>query len=386
MPKTAVKVSSKGTCIYCQGEFEKSKMTQHLKFCKARGARIKAQNSGDKPKVKLLHISIEATYLPMYWMHLEISADHTLYDLDDFLRETWVECCEHLSEFKVGKTSYMSRTEDMLWDFALPSDASEEDEEEVVEEEVVVGAEIEEDEEDEEKSKLTPEEVIEQVLENMAEEFGSNLDALPLKEIEARITSFLAKEFNVEDGAMPPETQPMINMLATMVQMGALTAFVDMPKEHDMSVELEKALKVGQKFSYTYDFGSSTDLTLKVLAEREGIAGAEVAQSTESAESAEDEDEGVDTIQVMARNEPPVIQCRSCQNPAIGIFTGYGAPGYGAVCETCAKTKRREYEEGVLPIVNSPRVGVCGYTGEAEYINWEEDGEFDDEEEEDVEE
>lgn len=143
-----------------------------------------------------------------------------------------------------------------------------------------------------------------------------------------------------------------------------------------MSIELEKALKVGQKFSYTYDFGSSTDLTLKVIAEREGIAGAGDAES-------EDEDE--DTIQVMARNEPPVIPCRSCGKPAVGIFVGYGAPQYGAVCETCAKTKRGEYDEGMLPIVNSPRVGVCGYTGDAEYVDWDEE-ELDEEEDEDEEE
>nr|HET6901731.1 hypothetical protein [Ktedonobacteraceae bacterium] len=373
MPKTAVKVSSKGTCIYCQGEFEKSKMTQHLKFCKARAAKLKAQNVGDKPKVKLLHILVEGTYLPIYWMHLEIPADHTFYDLDDFLRETWVECCDHLSEFKVGKTSYMSRTEDMIWDISIPGDTSEEENED----EVVEDEEIEEEEEDEEEGNdLSPEEVVEQVLENMAEEFGSDLDGLPLKEIEAKITSFLVKEFGPEDGVMPPETQPMINMLATMVQMGALSTFRDMPKEHDMSIELEKALKVGQKFSYTYDFGSSTDLTLKVIAEREGIAGAGDAES-------EDEDE--DTIQVMARNEPPVIPCRSCGKPAVGIFVGYGAPQYGAVCETCAKTKRGEYDEGMLPIVNSPRVGVCGYTGDAEYVDWDEE-ELDEEEDEDEEE
>lgn len=369
MPKTAVKVSSKGTCIYCQGEFEKSKMTQHLKFCKPRVAKLKAQNSGDEPKVKLLHISIEGTYLPIYWMHLEIPADHTFYDLDGFLRETWVECCDHLSEFKVGKTSYMSRTEDMIWDISIPGDTSEEEnEDEVVEDEEI--------EDEEEGSDLSPEEVVEQVLENMAEEFGSDLNDLPLKEIEAKITSFLVKEFDPENGVMPPETQPMINMLATMVQMGALGAYRNMPKEHDMSVELEKALKVGQKFSYTYDFGSSTDLTLKVIAEREGIAGAQ------SAEGAEGEDEDEDTIQVMARNEPPVIACRSCGKPAIGIFSGYGAPQYGAVCETCAKTDRGEYDEGMLPIVNSPRVGVCGYTGDAEYVEWDEDEELDDEEDE----
>ena len=368
MPKTATRVSSKGTCIYCQTEVDKSKMTQHLKFCKQRAAKIKELNASAEPKVKLLHILVEGTYLPMYWMHLEMPADDTLYDLDGFLRDIWVECCDHLSEFRIGNTSYMSRTEDMFGGFELIDDTdTEEGAEDGAQE---AEAEDEDDEEDEDlESDLSPEEIVEQVLENMSAEFGSSLDGLSLHDIESRITDFLAKEFAVDAAAMPVEMQPMITMLATMVQMGGLTMFKNMPKEDDMDVELGKALKVGQKFSYTYDFGSSTELTLKVIAEREG---------------AENPDEEADTIQIMARNEQPVMPCRSCGKPAVGIFLGYGAPQYGAVCETCAKTKRGEYDEQLLPIVNSPRVGVCGYTGDAEveeFYEYDEDEELDDEDE-----
>jgi hypothetical protein len=41
-------------------------------------------------------------------MHLEVPADATLTDLDEFLRETWVECCEHLSAFRIAGVSYVS--------------------------------------------------------------------------------------------------------------------------------------------------------------------------------------------------------------------------------------------------------------------------------------
>ena len=368
MPKTATKVSSKGTCTYCQTEVDKSKMTQHLKFCKSRAAKIKGRNAGDQQKVKLLHILIEGTYLPMYWMHVEIPADHTFYDLDDFLRETWVECCDHLSEFRVGNISYMSRTEDMIWDFQIVGAPDGAESEEAV---------VEEEEEDEEEpidiSQYSPEEVLDMVLENLADEFGSSLDKLPLEEIEARITSFLEKEFAIDGKEMPPQLQPVVNMLASMVQTGVLKRIQRIPREEDMNTELGKVLKVGQKFSYTYDFGSSTDLVLKVIAEREGV---------------ETEDEDADSILVMARNEAPVIPCRNCGKPAVGIFPGYGAAEYGAVCETCAKTNREEFEESLLPIVNSPRVGVCGYTGNDEAVEmeeWDEDEEFDDEEDEEEE-
>ena len=366
MPKTATKVSSKGTCKYCQTEIDKSKMTQHLKFCKPRTAKIKARNAGDKPKIKLLHILIEGTYDPAYWMHVEIPANHTFYDLDDFLRDTWVECCDHLSEFKVGNTSYMSRTEDMIWDFQIVGAPDAAENEEAVEEE-------EEEDEQIDISQLSPEEVLDIVLENLADEFGSSLDKLSLEEIEAKITSFLEKEFELDGKEMPPQLQPVVNMLAHMVQTGALKHILRFPREENMNAELGKVLKVGQKFSYTYDFGSSTYLTLKVIAEREGV---------------ETEDEDADSILVMARNEAPVIPCRNCGKPAVGIYPGYGAPQYGAVCETCAKTNRKEYEEYLLPLVNSPRVGVCGYTGGAEaeeMEEWDEDEEFEDEEGEDEE-
>lgn len=371
MPKTATKVSSKGTCKYCQTEIDKSKMTQHLKFCKSRAAKIKARNVSDEPKMKLLHILIEGTYDPEYWMHVEIPVNHTFYDLDDFLRATWVECCDHLSEFKVGNTSYMYRTQDMIWDFQIAGAPDEAESGEVVEEEEEEEEKVEEEEEID-ISQLSPEEVLDMVLENLADEFGSSLDKLPLEEIEAKITSFLEKEFELDGKQMPPQLQPVVTMLAEMVQKGALKLILRFPREENMNAELGQALKVGQKFTYTYDFGSSTDLTLKVIAEREGV---------------ETEDEDADSILVMARNEAPVIPCRNCGKPAVGIYPGYGAPQYGAVCETCAKTNRKEYEEYLLPIVNSPRVGVCGYTGGGEVEGmveeWDEDEEFDDEEEED---
>src|SRR5260370_19281758 len=48
-------------------------------------------------------------------MHLELPANATLADLDDFLRDTWLECCGHLSEFTIKDVSYSSVPEDS-WD------------------------------------------------------------------------------------------------------------------------------------------------------------------------------------------------------------------------------------------------------------------------------
>lgn len=99
--------TSKGKCFFCNGEFSKSGMTRHLQTCKKRTATV---DSGGKTG-SLLHIAVEGRYEPMYWMHLEAPAEATLIELDGFLRQTWLECCGHLSAFDIGGTSYMSYTE-----------------------------------------------------------------------------------------------------------------------------------------------------------------------------------------------------------------------------------------------------------------------------------
>ena len=39
-------------------------------------------------------------------MHLEVPADATIDTLDRFLRDTWLECCGHMSEFEIEGTRY----------------------------------------------------------------------------------------------------------------------------------------------------------------------------------------------------------------------------------------------------------------------------------------
>ena len=129
----------------------------------------------------------------------------------------------------------------------------------------------------------------------------------------------------------------------------------DFPEERDMSVKLSKVLSVGMKFSYEYDFGSTTTLKLKVVAEREG-----------------EPRRGKKTVQILARNVPPVIPCDLCGKPAT-LIAGegyYEEGGVNAVCHECSEKPPEDedeyyggYEE-MLPVVNSPRIGVCGYTGD----------------------
>ena len=110
MPKSSTpEETSTGVCSFCNGEFEKKSMLQHLKTCEQRKALIQDEemSKARKPKKALLfQILVEGSYLPMYWMHLEMPAASTLEDFDNFLRAVWLECCDHLSSFKIGDTTY----------------------------------------------------------------------------------------------------------------------------------------------------------------------------------------------------------------------------------------------------------------------------------------
>src|SRR5947209_19068033 len=139
MATQSKRVTTTGICKYCNGEFDKAKMTQHLKNCKARAA-ANAAGMGDETqqKQKLFHILAEGRYNPQYWMHIEIPASEPLFTLDGFLRDIWVECCGHLSAFNIGGISYQDEPEDFPFEMlgaAVPQEEVEVDEDEDEDEE-----------------------------------------------------------------------------------------------------------------------------------------------------------------------------------------------------------------------------------------------------------
>jgi hypothetical protein len=331
--KAATKEVSKGICNFCKGEFEKAKMTQHLKYCKQRAAEIATEigNSSAPQKTRLFHILVEGRYNPQYWMHLEMPASDALADLDDFLRAIWLECCGHLSEFTIGGTSYSSEPEDY---FYFGGDETAEEEE------------IEEEEEEEEFN-------VDELLETFPPE---SLKMLPknflseLKKFESvdDLVTYLKETLNSMPKRGVPHSQEEWNEYRERYfQAQVLEALLEMVEDRSLDAPLERVLKVGQKFSYEYDFGSSTDLTLKVLSEREGVV--------------QDEDE--DDFEILARNIEPVILCKVCGKPAKFVVGGYFDVEENAFCSKKCVKKSGEDAEMLLPVVNSPRVGVCGYTG-----------------------
>jgi len=67
-----------------------------------------------------------------------------------------------------------------------------------------------------------------------------------------------------------------------------------------------------------------------------------------------------DPIVLLAQNVAPEFKCIVCGEPANMINGGVWGDG-DTYCKKHAK--KYEYEGWILLIVNSPRVGVCGYTG-----------------------
>ncbi len=114
-----------------------------------------------------------------------------------------------------------------------------------------------------------------------------------------------------------------------------------------MNVRLDSVLRPGLTFYHEYDFGTTTHLALKVVAEQMGVPPSKNA------------------IRVLARNTPPAIPCEKCGAPATEVCTQCIYDGRGWLCEKHSRTHKCG-EDMFLPVVNSPRVGMCGYTGPLE--------------------
>lgn len=224
------RITSRGTCFLCNGTFSKAGMTRHLQSClQKHPADDAAAPESKNQRARVLDLVVEGRYASVYWLHLEVRASARLLDLDRFLRDLWLECCGHLSAFRIGEQSYS---------------------------------------------------------------------------------------------------------ISPMHDLG----------EKGMRAELGRVLEPGLKFTYEYDFGSTTHLALKVA-------------------SARDAEFRRESIHLVARNEPPDLPCGVCGKPAAVVCSAcsYGPDGW--LCKACAP-KHECGDEMCLPVVNSPRVGVCGYTGQ----------------------
>lgn len=121
--------------------------------------------------------------------------------------------------------------------------------------------------------------------------------------------------------------------------------------EEPMDIAAEEVFAVGMSIPYEYDFGTTSELVIKVVDVREG------RPTTEN------------PIALMARNAAPEFVCLECGKPATHICMQCLYEREDEQCELCdehtAVHPHDDYGEP-MPIVNSPRMGMCGYDGPAE--------------------
>ncbi len=106
----------------------------------------------------------------------------------------------------------------------------------------------------------------------------------------------------------------------------------------------------GVVLTHIYDFGTSSETLIKAMAVRQG-------KPTTS-----------HPIALMARNLLPETPCIKCKNKAAWLCMEclIEEDTFGALCDKHAKAHEHENYGEPVPLVNSPRVGMCGYDGPAE--------------------
>lgn len=117
--------------------------------------------------------------------------------------------------------------------------------------------------------------------------------------------------------------------------------------ESGINVALDKVLRPRMKFYHEYDFGTTTALALKVVSLTEGL----IAKKS---------------VRILARNEPPEIPCDVCGKLATKVCCVCIWEADAWFCDGCAP-KHECGEDMLQPVVNSPRTGMCAYTGELDW-------------------
>jgi len=228
----------KGRCRCCSKEYARAGMLKHLSVCAERGAEADKETGRSTGYFELL---ITAKYRKNYWLVIEMEETEKLKDLDQFIRDIWVECCGHLSSFNIDGQRYdLEAFSDSFWDL----------------------------------------------------------------------------------------------------------------RSENMDIQLKKVLRVGLQFEYEYDFGSPTELIISVVDYRKGKQKKK-------------------PITILSRNNPPEILCSICgENNANWVSPEGFYDGTPYWCEECVSAEEAEdgdYPEFLLPVCNSPRMGVCGYGRSSDY-------------------
>jgi hypothetical protein len=104
-------LKSCGKCPFCNQTILLKAITKHLKN---HLLEIEKKNDG-KLRTRYIHVKVDADVM---FLHLLVRSDQKLKIIDDFLRKIWLDCCDHLSEFRHRK--YKIKMNDLVTDIFQP--------------------------------------------------------------------------------------------------------------------------------------------------------------------------------------------------------------------------------------------------------------------------
>src|SRR5262249_52747593 len=121
-------------------------------------------------------------------------------------------------------------------------------------------------------------------------------------------------------------------------------------EEIPMKTTAEKVFRPGVELTHIYDFGTSSETLVKMVDRREG-------KPTTTR-----------PIALMARNVMPEAKCIECEEAAGWLCNEclIEEDPWGMLCARHMKTHPHDEYDEPIPLVNSPRLGMCGYEGPAE--------------------
>ena len=117
-----------------------------------------------------------------------------------------------------------------------------------------------------------------------------------------------------------------------------------------ISRKADKIFVPGLTLRHLYDFGTTSETDVRVVGVRSGKATTD------------------HPIALLARNLQPEAACQECEQPAgwLCIECLYEDDKPGFLCDEHVESHPHEDYGEPLQLVNSPRLGMCGYDGPAE--------------------
>ena len=121
-------------------------------------------------------------------------------------------------------------------------------------------------------------------------------------------------------------------------------------EEIALGTKIQSIFRPDVQLTHLYDFGTTSETLVKAVSSRTGVPTT------------------TRPIALMARNNAPAIPCMECDKEAVFLCQECMIEDTlsGSLCAAHAEEHPHEEYGELLDIVNSPRMGMCGYTGPAD--------------------